>query len=268
MANSCVRKWSKILDIDNSKICEISVSITTVTYNSEQTIRRTIESVLNQDYENIEYIIVDGNSSDSTVEIAKSYCERFKNRGIHYLVISENDNGMYDAINRGIKVSHGQIIGNINSDDWYESDAIRKVVEFYRKNSFDFMYANLRVIRSDGSSYVKKARRKRLIHTSRNWNHPTQFAVREIFLEYPYQEINLFDDFDLYTHVLEMGYKVEVLNEVIANFSLGGMSYDTNIKQCLSMIGKRYSIYRRHKLSKLYIFECILMEGYKFFFQK
>ena len=90
------------------------VSITTVTYNSEATLARTIESVLHQTYDNIEYLIVDGRSEDGTLEAAERYREQFRQRGYAYVIVSEPDRGMYDAMNKGIRLSHGEIIGNIN----------------------------------------------------------------------------------------------------------------------------------------------------------
>lgn len=99
------------------------ISIVTVSFNSEKTIRQTIESVLNQTYTNIEYNIVDGASTDRTVEIATQYKDDFEAKGIKYIITSEKDKGIYDAMNKGIARSHGEIVGLINSDDWYETDA-------------------------------------------------------------------------------------------------------------------------------------------------
>ena len=90
----------------------LKVSMITICYNAEKTIAKTIESVLSQDYENLEYIIVDGGSKDHTVDIIKSY----ENKKIHW--ISEKDNGISDAFNKGIKMATGDLIGLINADDY------------------------------------------------------------------------------------------------------------------------------------------------------
>ncbi|MCF5518200.1 glycosyltransferase family 2 protein, partial [Pseudomonas sp. PA-3-6E] len=102
----------------------MKISIVTVSYNSATTIRDTIESVLSQDYENIEYIIVDGASKDSTMEIVNEYADKISK------VVSEPDKGIYDAMNKGISLATGDVIGILNSDDFYESNqAISSVVE-------------------------------------------------------------------------------------------------------------------------------------------
>ena len=238
------------------------VSITTVTYNSEETLARTIESVLNQTYDNIEYLIVDGLSGDRTVEVAQRYQEQFRERGFTYSIVSEPDQGMYDAINKGIRLSHGEIIGNINSDDWYEPYAVEKAVTFLEKTGCDYMYADLNMIRPDGTRFVKCARQQK-IATSRGWNHPTQFAKREIYSRFPYKVESLHDDFDLFLKVRKSGCKIGVLNEVLANFTMEGMSHKRNFGAAVSRGKCRYHIYRNNGYSRWYLLECIMIETAK-----
>ena len=97
---------------------EPKISIITVSYNSVSTIAETIEHVLNQTYDNFDYTIIDGLSSDGTVKLAESYREKFAERNISYKIISEKDNGIYDAMNKGIAATDGDIVGIINSDDY------------------------------------------------------------------------------------------------------------------------------------------------------
>ena len=92
----------------------MKISIITVCFNSSKTICDTIDSVLKQNYKNIEYILVDGNSKDNTVEIIKKYETIFRKNGMDYIWVSEVDNGIYDAINKGIKMATGDIIGILN----------------------------------------------------------------------------------------------------------------------------------------------------------
>ena len=98
----------------------VKVSVITVCYNSARTIEATIQSILMQTYSNIEYIIIDGASRDNTLDIIKKYEKEFNGR---LTVVSEPDNGIYDAMNKGIRMATGEVIGLLNSDDTYEFDA-------------------------------------------------------------------------------------------------------------------------------------------------
>ncbi len=240
----------------------ILVSIITPTYNSEKTLSQTIESVLFQTYNNIEYIIVDGLSSDRTVEIAKSYSEAFKLRNIRYTIVSEKDRGMYDALNKGIKLSSGVIVGSINSDDWYELDTVEKVVKKYLETHFDMLYGDMNVIMPSGNM-IKKGRLRKY-HSSRDWNHPTTFITRCTYEQFQYKLESLYDDFDLYTRIKQAGLKIVVLNEVLANFRFGGMSTQKSIRDVITRIKARYRLYRNNGYSRLYLIECVLMELVKY----
>ena len=127
------------------------VTIITVAYNSEKTIAKTLESVLNQTYSDIEYIIVDGASSDGTVKVAKSFVDKFAEKEGRILkIISEPDKGMYDALNKGAGMASGEIVGQVNADDWYEPDAVEKMVKFYKKENYDVAWGNLKVHKPSG----------------------------------------------------------------------------------------------------------------------
>lgn len=241
------------------------VTVITATYNSEKTLAKTIESVLSQTYSNIEYIIVDGLSSDRTVKIAESYKNDFIKKGFLYRVISEKDDGMYDAINKGITLAHGEIIGNINSDDWYEADAVEKTVLFFQKTNCDFMYADLRMVKKDGKSYIKHSRKGKIV-TSRNWNHPTQFVKHSVYKQEKYKCESLHDDFDLLLRVKAKNYKIGIMNEVTANFRMDGMSHERNLQKAVQRAKARYRIYRNNCYSRLYWLECFLVEAGKFVF--
>lgn len=134
----------------------MKVSIITVSYNSEKTIAHTIESVLAQTYDDIEYWIIDGKSSDGTVALAESYCNAMEQKGIIYHILSEPDGGIYDAMNKGIRLATGDVIGIINSDDWYEPNAVGTAVHTFEKTGCDLMFADIRMYKADGSTFVKK----------------------------------------------------------------------------------------------------------------
>ena len=124
------------------------ISIVTVTWNSAATLRDTIESVLKQDYPNLEYIIADGLSKDETVNIIKEYEPKFNGRMKWF---SEKDKGMYDAMNKGIKMATGDVVGIINSDDFFHrTDVISKVAEaFEQDKSIEVVYGDVRFV-NDG----------------------------------------------------------------------------------------------------------------------
>ncbi|OJV86372.1 MAG: glycosyl transferase [Bacteroidia bacterium 44-10] len=122
----------------------MKVSIITTTFNSASTICDTIESVIAQDYTNIEHIIVDGASKDNTMNIVKSYGNKIS------CIISEPDKGIYDAMNKGIRVATGDIIGILNSDDFFTSpDVISTIVKSFTQNDIDALYGDVHFVHSD-----------------------------------------------------------------------------------------------------------------------
>lgn len=220
------------------------VTILTVAYNSESTIARTIESVLCQSYDKIEYIIVDGASGDSTVKIAKSYMKSFYKRdGWSMKIISEPDAGMYDALNKGVKAASGEIIGSINSDDWYEQDAVEKMAILYLKEHYDIAWGDLNIIKKTGN-FIKRAKIGKWIWSTSGFCHPCMFATKAILTEFPYACESLYDDFDMITRVHRAGRKIVVLNQVIANYVFGGMSNIKKWKDTIERIRYRNRIYK------------------------
>lgn len=122
----------------------LKVTLVTVTFNSGSTLHDTIQSVLSQLYPNIEYIIIDGFSQDNTAEIIESYERLFQGR---LKWISEKDNGLYDAMNKGIRMATGDIVGIINSDDFYHrKDVITKVAEAFNNTDTQAVYGDVRFV--------------------------------------------------------------------------------------------------------------------------
>lgn len=240
-------------------ISEPSVSIITVTFNSEATLARTIESVLSQTTAPKEYIIVDGCSKDGTLSVAESFRADLEGKGIKYKVISEPDNGIYDAMNKGINLAEGDIIGMINSDDWYEPCAVETVVSAYREDPFDLFYADLKMHMPGGGTFIKHSRNRRYA-TSRDWNHPTTFITRRMYDEYKYKNDTIHDDYDLILRLKKAGAKTVVKNTVIADFTMNGTSHTRNFKKAMERVGIKYKIYRDNGYSPLYFFECFTVE--------
>lgn len=239
------------------------VSIITVSYNSEQTLAHTIESVLAQTYTNIEYWIIDGASRDRTVEIAESYRSRLEAKGIRYHVLSEPDGGIYDAMNKGIRNATGDIIGIINSDDWYEPEAVQTAVETFRKTGCDLMYADIRMHKADGSTFVKRARTRKF-QTSRDWNHPTTFVKAECYKKYPFRQLGIHDDYGFFLQMRKQGRQIVTVDKVLANFHMGGASNHKDLKAAKKRIRDRYLYcYRINGYSRWYLIECVAIEAAK-----
>lgn len=221
------------------------ISIVTVCYNSEKTIAETIESVLNQNYDHYEYIIIDGLSKDATVAVAERYRNKFEEKHIPYTVLSEEDNGIYDAMNKGISMASGEIIGIINSDDYYELDALNSVASFYSKTEFDLMYADLRIFDNE-KEFIKKSRTTKKFST-RFWNHPTTFVTKKVYDVQKYACQSIYDDLNFMLGVRAKGFKICILNKVLANFRLGGVSNKKSMKLAIQRVKLRNKIYKQNK---------------------
>ncbi len=205
----------------------MKISIITSVYNNQGNIAEAMDSVLSQTYPNIEYIIVDGGSTDSTVNIIKSYQDRLG------AFISEPDNGIYDGLNKGIKLATGDVIGFLHSDDLYEDDTvIEKVAQAFVNNASDSVYGDLTYVnKSDPAKVIRYWKSgeftpNKLRH---GWMppHPTFFVRRSI-----YQRYGLFDtnfkiaaDYDLMLRFLGK-YKISThyIPTVLIKMRVGGAS--------------------------------------------
>ena len=244
---------------------ERQVTILTAAYNAEDTIARTIESVLKQTYCDIEYIIIDGASLDGTIEVAQKYQKLFDDAaGRSLKIISEPDNGMYDALNKGAQMAHGEIVGQINADDWYEPDAVETMAELYNKQKYDVAWGSIRIKKKSGDM-VKHAGIGKIWTTS-GWCHPGMFSRREILLEFPYALETMYDDFDYITAVYQAGKKIISIDKVVSNFTFGNGGQST--KKSLGEVRKRvhltYGIYRKYGMSRVYFLHRWLYEMAKY----
>ena len=205
----------------------MKISIVTVVYNNANVIKSAIDSVLNQTYKNIEYIIIDGKSTDGTVEIIQSYGDKINK------FVSEPDNGIYDAMNKGLKLATGDVVGILNSDDFYISnDVLSKVIEIFKEHSVDSMFADLvyispenleKVVRYYDSSYFSPDK------FAYGWMpaHPTFFVKREVYEEYGYFKpgYKIAADYELLVRFLaKYGVSYYYLREPIIKMRIGGVS--------------------------------------------
>lgn len=242
------------------------VSIITVSYNSEKTIRDTINSIINQTYKNIEYIIIDGESKDSTLTIIKEMEKQIIKNTNSFILISEKDNGLWEAMDKGVSKATGDIIGIINSDDWYEEIAIERVVKTYEKTGFDMFYSDLRII-NNNKTFIKKAKMRNLL-SSRYWNHPTTFIKKDFYKNFKYDGRDC-PDLEVLLLMRKNNKKIVVLNEVLANFRYGGVSTRLNFKQYLISLKRRLKAYKITKTGTLFNYlDGILVETFKYIYSK
>lgn len=205
----------------------LKVSIITVTFNSAETLQDTINSVAKQDYDNIEYIIIDGASNDETVNIIKRNSSKVTNW------ISEPDKGLYDAMNKGIKIATGDIVGILNSDDFYnKSDAITKIVNEFQKNDVNCVFADVRFVHPENlDKTVRYYSSKSFKLNSFSWGkmpaHTTFFTYKKNFEKHGYYKTNykIASDFELLARFLfrhKLSYKY--LDYDLIKMRLGGIS--------------------------------------------
>ena len=187
----------------------MKISIITVCYNAEKTIESTIQSVIKQDYKQIEYIIIDGLSTDNTMNIVNNYRNK-----ISY-IISEKDFGMYDAINKGINIANGEVIGILNSDDELASNDIIRIIasEFFKNKELDSLFGDINFINN------KKIFRH---YSSNNWN-PNKFSYG-FMPPHPsfYCKKNHFRKFGFYRTDFDIAADYELL---IRFFKVNGLEY-------------------------------------------
>ena len=208
----------------------MKVSIITSCYNRAATIRSAIESVLAQDYNDIEFIVVDGSSTDGSVDIIREYVDRIS------IIISEPDNGMYEAINKGIRVATGEIIGLLHSDDFfYDNGVIGRIVKRIKRTHADFLYGDGLFVNPDNTNNVVRnwiGGGYRLWKVRHGWLplHPTCYIRRDVMMRLGlYNEsYKIAADSDLLVrYLLTGGLTVTYLNEYIVRMRMGGLSTDS-----------------------------------------
>jgi glycosyltransferase involved in cell wall biosynthesis len=203
------------------------VSIITVCYNSEATIRDTIDSVLGQDYPCIEYIIVDGASKDGTLGIVKEYGDKVN------IVISEPDKGIYDAMNKGIWAASGDVIGMLNSDDFYvDNSAVTQLINCMEGAGTDTVYADLFMVDAKNTERVLRYYDSSTFHLGRlryGWMpaHPTFIVKRELYETYGRFSLDysIAADFDMVVRLLYVaGASYTYLPKAVIKMRAGGTS--------------------------------------------
>lgn len=205
----------------------LKISIITVSFNSATTIEDTIKSVSSQSYRNIEYLVIDGGSRDNTVDIVTSYGSAVD------IFVSEPDNGIYDAMNKGVALATGDVIGILNSDDvYYDDEVISKVVKKFSNDCVDCVYGDLVYVKeSDTDTVVRHWQSSEFKQNSfrRGWHppHPSFFVSRQVYEKYGNFDIEMkiSADFELMLRFLErFGISSSYLPLTIVKMRMGGES--------------------------------------------
>ncbi|MGZ5034311.1 MAG: glycosyltransferase family 2 protein [Usitatibacter sp.] len=202
-------------------------SLVTVSFNSAATIRDTIESVLSQSHPDIEYIVVDGASTDATVDIVKGYGDRID------VFVSEKDRGIYDAMNKGLRLATGDVVAFINSDDFYaDPGVISRVNAVFESTGTQCVFADLDYVDRDNPLRVVREWRSRPFVPGafrRGWHpaHPTFFVARDVYRQFGGfdEEFRISADYELMLRLLEAGsIRSQYLPSVLVKMRDGGDS--------------------------------------------
>ncbi|MEQ8239649.1 MAG: glycosyltransferase family 2 protein [Cyclobacteriaceae bacterium] len=204
----------------------MKISIITVTLNSEKTLRDTIESIQSQTYKDIEYIIIDGKSTDNTLSIVKEYDM------VVSQVISETDSGLYDAMNKGLKMATGEVIGILNSDDFYSHNKVlEKIAQKIKETSCDVLYADINYV--DPNNPTKIVRQWISQEFGPNYfekgyvpAHPTVFIKKKLVKKYTYNlNFKLAADYDWLLRLFsDSKVTIYYFHGAIINMRLGGVT--------------------------------------------
>ncbi|MDR0580026.1 MAG: glycosyltransferase [Campylobacteraceae bacterium] len=194
------------------------VSVITVVFNGVNYIEDTILSVLNQTYKNMEYIIIDGGSTDGTVDIIKKYENKIT------FWISEKDNGIYDAMNKGTLKSKGKWLNYMNcGDKFYTKDTVQKVINYINLDTV-VVYGNTEIVFDKCNKYVSYSKKDGHKY-HHQFMHQSAFIARSIALKYPYDiNFKIAGDTDFFAKLYNKQYKFQHINLIISSFVVNGIS--------------------------------------------
>lgn len=216
---------------------DLKISLITVTYNAESTITSCIESVIRQNFKNVEYIIVDGGSTDKTISIINQYKNQVN------IFISEPDKGIYDAMNKGINLATGDVIGTLNADDFFAGDDILSAVaEAFVTENADIIYGDLDYVKP-GGDIVRKWRSGKYKPGMFNWGwmppHPTFYCRKNLFEKFGHYRLDYGTaaDYELMSRFIHLNrVNAFYLKKVMNKMNVGGVSnksYSNRVKGLL-----------------------------------
>ena len=223
------------------------VSVVTVVYNGEEYLEDCIKSVLGQTYNAVEYIVIDGGSTDASVDIIERYEKRIDQW------ISEPDRGVYDAMNKGIRRASGDIVGLVNADDYYNEDTAEVVAELHRKQPQSIISGAMNRVMADGSEYtirrsLSQSYLERTIEYTMPVNHPATFVPAQV-----YRNLGVFDtslqvlgDYDFICRAYQADVPFLFVDRVLSNMRVGGLSSGAN--NALQRAKERYAVRKKNDM--------------------
>jgi glycosyltransferase involved in cell wall biosynthesis len=188
--------------------------------NAGLRLEKTIGSVLKQTYDNVEYIVIDGRSSDDTLDIVRRY-----DMEIDYW-LSEVDAGIYDAMNKGVGLCLGEFIGIIGAGDWYERNAVEKALHCFSRSKADVVYGDVEIVDAETAlSYRRQSKSELMPKTMSSISHPTVFAKRSIYVSRLFDtKMRVAADYDLFLGLYTHGYRFEHSGGLVTHILTGGVS--------------------------------------------
>lgn len=231
----------------------MKISIITITYNSAKTLQRALDSIQSQTYKDIEHIIVDGASTDGTKEIIETYAAKHPN--VQW--ISEPDEGIYNAINKGIRLAKGDVIGFLHSDDVLKSaDSIEHIAKAFEDKDIDLVYGDLQYCK--GNKIVRRWKSNAFNPRALKYGwmppHPTVYCRKKV-----YDTVGLYDewfriaaDYDMILRIFSAGFKSAYLPEVLVSMETGGASNKNTIAR-LSKTQEDYIVLKKNHIGAGYL---------------
>lgn len=225
----------------------MKISIITVCYNSAKTIEKTINSVISQDYPDFEYIIIDGASTDNTLNIIKKYQQTYPIK-----LISEPDNGIYDAMNKGVNIANGKWVLFLNSDDYlYNKEVISIVIPMLEKTNCDILYGATE-FRYDNFNLIKQPSPLKAFWRRMPFCHQSCYTKRQLLINHPFDvSYKIAADYEFLLHHYKNGYYFHKTENIISSYSVNGVSDNLQFeatKECIEILKKEGSYTLKIKL--------------------
>lgn len=226
----------------------MKISIITITYNSAGTLQRALESVQSQTYKDIEHVLVDGASTDGTREMIEAYAKEHPN--VRW--VSEKDGGIYNAINKGIRMATGDAVGFLHSDDrFYSPDSIEHIVEAFEQKGAQVVYGDLQYCKNGKVVRRWKSNDFHPYSLKYGWMppHPTVYVRREVYAQVgEYDEwFRIAADYDMMLRIFTAGYRTCYLPEVLVSMATGGAS-NKNTRARLSKTQEDYIVLKKNHI--------------------